>query len=84
MSARHGCSPQSAATLCWSWPPLAICAITAAQLTARTDTQAPPPVHPDQAPPDDPGMIPLTVPESDTCSPPPTNSRIPPATPHTG
>lgn len=42
---------------------LAICAITAAQLKDRTDTQAPPPVHPDQAPPGDPGLIPLTVPE---------------------
>lgn len=42
---------------------LAICAITAAQLKHRTDTQAPPPVHPDQAPPSDPGLIPLTVPE---------------------
>ena len=42
---------------------LAICAVTAAQLRGRTDTQAPPPVAPDQAPPPDPGMIPLTIPE---------------------
>jgi hypothetical protein len=42
---------------------LAICAVTAAQLRDRTDTQAPPPVRPDQPPPADPGMIPLTVPE---------------------
>ena len=42
---------------------LAICAITAAQLKDRTDTQAPPPARPDQPPPADPGMIPLTVPE---------------------
>ncbi len=42
---------------------LAICAVTAAQLRDRTDTQAPPPVRPDQPPPPDPGMIPLTVPE---------------------
>ena len=42
---------------------LAICAVTAAQLKDRTDTQAPPPVRPGQAPPPDPGMIPLTVPE---------------------
>ncbi len=42
---------------------LAICAVTAAQLRDRTDTQAPPPVTPAQAPPPDPGMIPLTVPE---------------------
>ena len=42
---------------------LAICAVTAALLKGRTDTQAPPPVRPDQPPPPDPGMIPLTVPE---------------------
>jgi hypothetical protein len=42
---------------------LAICAVTAALLRARTDTQAPPPLAPGQAPPPDPGMIPLTVPE---------------------
>jgi SRSO17 transposase len=42
---------------------LAICAVTAAQLRDRTDTQAPPPVRPDQPPPADPGMIPLSVPE---------------------
>jgi hypothetical protein len=42
---------------------LAICAITAALLRDRTDTQAPPPARPDQPPPADPGMIPLTVPE---------------------
>lgn len=42
---------------------LAICAVTAALLKDRTDTQAPPPVRPDQPPPPDPGMIPLTIPE---------------------
>jgi hypothetical protein len=42
---------------------LAICAITAALLKDRTDTQAPAPVRPDWPPPPDPGMIPLTVPE---------------------
>ena len=42
---------------------LAICAVTAAQLRNRTDTQAPAPVTPDQAPPPDPGKIPLTIPE---------------------
>jgi len=42
---------------------LAVSAITAALLRDRTDTQAPPPVRPDQKPPADPGMIPLTVPE---------------------
>ena len=42
---------------------LAICAVTAALLRDRTDTQAAGPVSPDQPPPADPGMIPLTVPE---------------------
>jgi SRSO17 transposase len=42
---------------------LAICAVTAALLRDRTDTQAPPPHRPDQPPPAQPGMIPLTVPE---------------------
>ena len=42
---------------------LAICAVTAAQLRDRTDTQAPPPAGPHDAPPADPGLIPLTVPE---------------------
>jgi SRSO17 transposase len=42
---------------------LAICAVTAALLRARTDTQARPPAAPGQRPPADPGMIPLTVPE---------------------
>lgn len=40
---------------------LAICAVTAAGLKERTDTQAPPPVHPNQAPPPDPGLIPLSI-----------------------
>ena len=40
---------------------LAICTVTAALLKERTDTQAPPPVTPDQAPPAEPGMIPLTI-----------------------
>ena len=43
---------------------LAICAVTAAQLRRRTDTQAPAPAHPDQPPPAEFGMIPLTVPET--------------------
>jgi hypothetical protein len=42
---------------------LAICAVTAALLKDRTDTQAPPPATPDQAPPENPRMIPLAVPE---------------------
>lgn len=42
---------------------LAICAVTAAQLKDRTNSQPPPPVRPDQPPPADPGMISLTVPE---------------------
>lgn len=40
---------------------LAICAVTAAQLRDRTDSQAPPPTRPDAPPPADPGLIPLTV-----------------------
>ena len=44
---------------------LAACAVTAALLRDRTDTQAPPPTRPAQRPPPaDPGMIPLTVPET--------------------
>ena len=42
---------------------LAICAVTAALLRDRTDTQAAAPVRPDQLPPADPGLIPLTVPQ---------------------
>src|SRR5207253_1341229 len=42
---------------------LAICAVTAALLRDRTNTQAPAPIRPGQPPPADPGMIPLTVPE---------------------
>ena len=42
---------------------LAICAVTAALLGDRTDTQAPEPIRPDQPPPADHGMVPLTVPE---------------------
>jgi hypothetical protein len=42
---------------------LAICAVTAAQLKIRSDTQTPAPDTPDQAPPPDPGKIPLTIPE---------------------
>jgi SRSO17 transposase len=42
---------------------LAVCAVTAAALRDRTDTQAPPPNTPDQPPPAEPRLIPLTVPE---------------------
>jgi SRSO17 transposase len=42
---------------------LAVCAVVAARLTDRTNTQAPAPNTPDQPPPPEPGMIPLTVPE---------------------
>jgi SRSO17 transposase len=42
---------------------LAACAVTAALLRDRTGTRAPPPERPDQPPPADPGMIPLTIPE---------------------
>ena len=40
---------------------LAICAVTAAWLRTSTDSQAPPPARPDDPPPGDPGLIPLTV-----------------------
>jgi hypothetical protein len=43
---------------------LAICVVTAALLRRRTDTRAPAPRRADQPPPADPGMIPLTVPET--------------------
>ncbi|MGW3473744.1 IS701 family transposase, partial [Saccharopolyspora sp. NPDC000995] len=42
---------------------LAVCAVTAALLRDRTNSQASEPAHPDQPPPADPGMIPLTIPE---------------------
>jgi len=42
---------------------LAICAVTAALLANRTDSQVPPPRRPGQAPPPGFGLIPLTVPE---------------------
>ena len=42
---------------------LAACAVTAALLHDRTDTQVPPPLWPGQPPPADLGMIPLTIPE---------------------
>ncbi|GLZ43804.1 hypothetical protein Acsp05_74280 [Actinokineospora sp. NBRC 105648] len=42
---------------------LAVCAVTAALLRDRTDSQAPQPTHPDQPPPTDPGRIPFTIPE---------------------
>jgi len=40
---------------------LAVCAVTAAQLRDRTDTQAPPPAGPHAAPPANPGLVPLSV-----------------------
>ena len=42
---------------------LAIAATTAATMRAKTSTLPPPPVTPDQDPPEDPGLIPLTVAE---------------------
>jgi hypothetical protein len=42
---------------------LAIAATTAATLRTKTSTLPPPPVTPDQDPPADPGLIPLTVAE---------------------
>jgi SRSO17 transposase len=40
---------------------LAVCAVTAAQLRERTCSQAPPPAGPDDKPPADPGLVPLSV-----------------------
>jgi SRSO17 transposase len=57
---------------------LAICAVTAALLRRRTSTQAAAPIRPDQPPPADPGMIPLTVPETSrllACPPQPGAAR---------
>ena len=42
---------------------LAVCVIAAARARPRTDTQAPPPASPDDLPPADPGLIPLTIAE---------------------
>ena len=56
---------------------LAICAVTAALFRRRTGTQAPAPARPDQPPPADPGMIPLTVPETGRLL-----AHLPPARPH--
>jgi SRSO17 transposase len=42
---------------------LAITAVTAAQTRQTSSTLPPPPTRPDQNPPDDPGLIPLTVAE---------------------
>jgi hypothetical protein len=42
---------------------LAVSAVTTALLRGRTGTQAPAPARPDQPPPANPGMIPLTVPQ---------------------
>ncbi len=57
---------------------LAICAVTAAQLAETTDTQAPPPSRPDQRPPSDLGMIPLSVPETGRLLATVTTPRSPP------
>ena len=40
---------------------LAVCAVTAAQLRDRTGAEAPPPARPDDKPPVDPGLVPLSV-----------------------
>jgi hypothetical protein len=43
---------------------LAICAVTAALLRRRADTWAPAPVRAGRLPPADPGLFPLTIPET--------------------
>ena len=42
---------------------LAVCAVTAADAATRNEPPAPMPTRPDQPPPPDPGLIPLTVAE---------------------
>lgn len=42
---------------------LAICAVTAAAMRDATSTLPPAPARPDEEPPEDPGLIPLTVAE---------------------
>lgn len=42
---------------------LAICAVTAAAMRDATSTLPPAPITPDDEPPEDPGLIPLTVAE---------------------
>jgi hypothetical protein len=42
---------------------LAVCAVTAATARHHTDNQATRPTRPDETPPEDPGLIPLTVAE---------------------
>jgi hypothetical protein len=42
---------------------LAICAVTASAMRDKTSTLPPEPTHPDDEPPDDPGLIALTVAE---------------------
>jgi SRSO17 transposase len=42
---------------------LAVCAVTAAHSRRTTGSTAPPPIGPNDVPPADPGLIPLTVPE---------------------
>ena len=46
---------------CWSWPPWRSAPSPPPSCRDRTDTQAPPPARPDDQPPADPGLIPLTV-----------------------
>jgi SRSO17 transposase len=42
---------------------LAVCSVTAAEMRAQTRTMASEPTHPDEQPPEDPGLIALTVAE---------------------
>lgn len=56
----------------------AVCAVTAALLGSRTDTQEARPITPDQSPPADFGLAPLTVPEIGrllACHPPHSKER---------
>jgi hypothetical protein len=81
----------------WELPPvkvlvmaaLAVCAVAAAQLRERADSQAPPPVGPDEKPPLHPGLVPLSVREvkrllAAARRPPSPAARSRPATPPAG
>jgi hypothetical protein len=61
---RSASTPRSPGTPVLVMAALGICAVTAASLRHRTDTRVPAPSQPDQPPPANPGMIPLTVPET--------------------
>jgi hypothetical protein len=58
---RRACTPRSPP--CWSWPPWPS-APSSPRCSKTAPTQAPPPGPARSAPPAEPGMIPLTIPET--------------------